>query len=68
MDHRGQVGIDIVTNGGDVGGIALQSSQRGLGVVLAHEGNPTGQTLVQHETERIQIGAQVEFVTFHLLG
>ena len=51
MNHprqfRTHIGSDLI----EVGGVALQSSQGGLGVVLAGERNFSGQTFVENETE-----------------
>ena len=51
MNHRGEFGVHIGTDRRDVGGVALQSGEGGLGVVLAHEGHAPGEAFVQDEPE-----------------
>ena len=49
-------------------GIALQAGERGVGVGLAEERHAPGEALVEHEPERVEVGAPVELAAAHLLG
>ena len=52
----------------EVGRVALQAGERGVGVGLAEERHPAGEALVQHEAERVEVGATVEAAAADLLG
>ena len=52
----------------EVGRIALQAGERGVGIGLAQEWHASGEALVQHQPERVQVGATIEAATAHLLG
>ena len=52
----------------DVGWVAVQPGQRGVGIGFAQEWNAPGETFVEHETERVEIGAAIQFSPPHLLG
>ena len=52
----------------EVGGVALEAGERGVGVGLAEERHAAGEALVQHERERVEVGAAVEAATADLLG
>ena len=49
-------------------GIALQPGERRVGVGLPEERNAPGETFVEHQTERVQVGPPVELLAAHLLG
>ena len=49
-------------------GVTLQSGERRVGVGLAEERHTPGEAFVEHETERVEIGASVELLAAHLLG
>ena len=68
MDQFGEAVRQRRAQPGEVGGIAIESGQRGVGVGLAEERNPAGEAFVQHETERVEIGATVELLAADLLG
>ena len=53
---------------GEVGRVALEPGERGVGVGLAEERHPSGEALVEHEAERVQVGAAVEPLAADLLG
>ena len=52
----------------EVGGVALQSCERGVGVGFAEERHPTGEAFVEHEAERVDVGATVEAFAADLFG
>ncbi len=52
----------------EIGGIALEAGERGVGVGLALERHASGEALVQDQPERVQIGAPVELAAPNLLG
>ena len=52
----------------EVGRVALEAGERGVGVGLAEERHPAGEALVEHEPERVEVGAAVEPAAAHLLG
>ena len=68
MDQVDQPDRQRRAQAGEVGGVALQPGERGVGVGLAEERHPTGEALVEHEAERVEVGATVELAAAHLLG
>ena len=52
----------------EIGGIALEAGERGVGVGLAQERHATGEAFVQHERQRVEVGAPVEPAAPDLLG
>ena len=53
---------------GKVGGVAIEPCQGGVGVGLAEKRNPSGEALVEDQSERVEVGAAVELLAAHLLG
>ena len=51
-----------------IGRIALQAGQRGVGIGLAEERDTTGEALVEHQAEGIEISAPVELLAADLFG
>ena len=51
----------------EVGRVALQPGERGVGVGLAEERDAPGEALVQHQAERVQVGPTVELAAADLL-
>ena len=47
----------------EIGRFALQTSQRGVGVVVADERHLPRQALVEHEPEAVEVGATVELLS-----
>ena len=68
MNDENQFGGQRRPELGEVGGIPLESGECRIGVGLAEEGHPTGEALIQHQTERVQVGATVEPLAAHLFG
>ena len=52
----------------EIGGVAIETGQGRVGVGLTQEGHSAGKTFVQHEAERVQVGAAVQLAAAHLLG
>ena len=46
--------------------VALEPGERGVGVGLAEERDAAGEALVEHEAERVEVGATVELATADL--
>ena len=67
MDRNDQLGGQRCAESGEVGRVALQACERGVGVGLAEEGDTSGEALVQHEPERVQVGTTIELLAAHLL-
>ncbi len=68
MDDDHELGGQRGTQTREVGGVALQSGEGRVGVGLTEERHPAGQALVQHESERVEVGTPVELLAAHLLG
>ena len=49
-------------------GVALEPRERGVGVGLAEERHTPGEALVEHERQRVEVGAPVEALAANLLG
>ena len=56
------------TKASEIGGIPVEPRQRRIGIGLTEKGDSTGEAFVQHETERVEVGATVELLAAHLLG
>ncbi|CAB4577170.1 unannotated protein [freshwater metagenome] len=67
VDQLGQPTGQGRPQAGDVRGVALQTSERGVGVVLPEERHAPGEALVEHEAERVEVRATVEPLAAHLL-
>ncbi len=68
MDHGHQCSGQRGSQPGEIGRVALEPGECGVGVGLAEERNASGETFVEHEAERVQVGAAVELLAAHLLG
>ncbi len=68
MDQLGEAGRQCGSQSGDVGGIALQARERGVGVVLAEERDAAGKALVEDQAQGVEISPSVEALAAHLLG
>ena len=53
---------------GEIGRVTLQAGEGGVGIGLADERHAAGEALVEHEPERVQVGAAIEASSAHLLG
>ena len=68
MDGHDQLGRQRGSESAEIGGVALEPSERRVGVGLTQEGNSAGEALVQYEAERIQIRTPVELLAANLFG
>ena len=68
VDRNDEFGRQGRPEPAEVGGVSLQTGKCGVGVGLTEERDAPGQALVEHEPERVEIGATVEFLASYLLG
>ncbi len=68
MDDDHELGRQRRAQSCEVGGVALESGEGRVGVGLTEERHPAGQALVQHQSERVEVGPAVELLAAHLLG
>ena len=68
MDEVDEPTRDRRAQPAEVGRVALQAGQRGVGVGLAEERDPPGEALVEDQPERVEVGAAVELAAADLLG
>jgi hypothetical protein len=68
MDQVDEAARERRAEAGEVGGVTLQPGEGRVGVGLADEGHPAGQTLVEHQPEGVQVGPTVEPPAAHLFG
>ena len=68
VDQVDETPWDRRAQAAEVGRIALQAGEGGVGVGLAEERHPAGEALVQHEPQRVEVGPPVEAAAAHLLG
>ncbi len=68
MDQFDQSGGQRRAQAQEWGRVALQSGQRGRRVGLGLERHPSGEALVEHEPERVEVGAAVESPAADLFG
>jgi hypothetical protein len=66
--HRRQAGRHAGPHGVGRGRVDVHHGIRDLGQRLALEGLAPGQQLVEHDTERIDVGAAVDRAAFELFG
>ena len=68
VEQRGKPVRQRWTQTGEVGWVAVQARQRCVGVGLAEEWHSASEALVEHETQRVEVGAPVQLATTNLLG
>ncbi len=68
MDQLGQPVRKRRAQAGQVRRVAVEASERCVGVGLAKKRNPAGEAFVQHEAQRVEVGAPVELLAADLLG
>ena len=59
-------GAQILSLNGGPTGITLEASEGCVGIALAKEGHPAREALVEHETERVEVGPPVELLAADL--
>ena len=68
VDQRGQAVRQRGAQSSEVRRVTVEAGQCGVGVGLAEERDATGEALVQHQPQRVQVGSPVELAAADLLG